>query len=156
MKISSADIWRVVAATGRPTTRFLLVSSEWPLLILRCLRDVMHHLNSGGFVHPGFSEQMFFPALLSLHQKGFLPLLLGGMLSVAGRVRHIICTDLSRQWKLRDVSSRLYMSESQLKKKLKEEGCSFTGVLLDVENGYARRLLQARLPVNRVAAQVVM
>lgn len=27
---------RVVAATGRPTTRFLLVSSEWPLLILRC------------------------------------------------------------------------------------------------------------------------
>ncbi|WP_324711815.1 helix-turn-helix transcriptional regulator (plasmid) [Escherichia coli] len=48
---------------------------------------------------------------------------------------------------------RLYMSESQLKKKLKEEGCSFTGVLLDVRMGYARRLLQARLPVNRVAAQ---
>ncbi|MCQ6921079.1 helix-turn-helix transcriptional regulator, partial [Escherichia coli] len=46
-----------------------------------------------------------------------------------------------------------YMSESQLKKKLKEEGCSFTGVLLDVRMGYARRLLQARLPVNRVAAQ---
>ncbi|MED8576774.1 helix-turn-helix domain-containing protein, partial [Escherichia coli] len=86
-------------------------------------------------------------------KKGFLPLLLGGMLSVAGRVRHIICTDFSRQWKLRDVSSRLYMSESQLKKKLKEEGCSFTGVLLDVRMGYARRLLQARLPVNRVAAQ---
>ncbi|WP_139249828.1 helix-turn-helix domain-containing protein, partial [Escherichia coli] len=64
-----------------------------------------------------------------------------------------ICTDLSHQWKLRDVSSRLYMSESQLKKKLKEEGCSFTGVLLDVRMGYARRLLQARLPVNRVAAQ---
>ncbi|MFS8949215.1 helix-turn-helix transcriptional regulator [Escherichia coli] len=36
---------------------------------------------------------------------------------------------------------------------LKEEGCSFTGVLLDVRMGYARRLLQARLPVNRVAAQ---
>ncbi|UUK76282.1 hypothetical protein NIZ24_23380 (plasmid) [Escherichia albertii] len=33
------------------------------------LRDVMHHLNSGNFVHPAFSEQMFFPVLLYLHQK---------------------------------------------------------------------------------------
>ena len=57
---------------------------------------------------------MFFSCIaVFASKKGFLPLLLGGMLSVAGRVRHIICTDLSRQWKLRDVSSRLYMSESQ-------------------------------------------
>lgn len=137
-------------ADNTVSSGFIRVAFAHPAL----LRDVMHHLNSGGFVHPGFSEQMFFSCIaVFASKKGFLPLLLGGMLSVAGRVRHIICTDLSRQWKLRDVSSRLYMSESQLKKKLKEEGCSFTGVLLDVRMGYARRLLQARLPVNRVAAQ---
>lgn len=97
------------------------------------LRDVMHYLNSGNLIHPAFSEQMFFSCLaVFASKKGFLPLLQGGMLSVAGKVRNIICSDLSRQWKLRDVCARLYMSESLLKKKLKEEGRSFSGLLLDV------------------------
>ena len=106
MKISSADIWRVVAATGEAdntvSSGFIRVAFAHSAL----LRDVMHHLNSGGFVHPGFSEADVFPAFAVFASKGFLPLLLGGMLSVAGRVRHIICTDLSRRWKLQDVSSR--------------------------------------------------
>lgn len=59
----------------------------------------------------------------------------------------------SRQWRLRDVCARLYMSESLLKKKLKEEGVSFSGLLLDVRMLSARRLILARLPVNRVAEQ---
>ncbi len=118
------------------------------------LRDVMHHLNSGNFVHPAFSEQMFFSCIaVFASKKGFLPLLQGGMLSVAGKVRNIVCTDLSRQWRLRDVCARLYMSESLLKKKLKEEGGSFSGLLLDVRMLSARRLILTRLPVNRVAAQ---
>ncbi|MDD8802004.1 hypothetical protein U9361_24800 [Escherichia coli] len=52
-------------ADNTVSSGFIRVAFAHPAL----LRDVMHHLNSGGFVHPGFSEQMFFPALLSLHQK---------------------------------------------------------------------------------------
>lgn len=118
------------------------------------LRDVMHHLNSGSFVHTDFSEQMFFSCIaVFASKKGFLPLLQGGILSVTGKVRNIVCTDLSRQWRLRDVCTCLYMSESLLKKKLKEEGMSFSGLLLDVRMLSARRLIMTRLPVNRVAAQ---
>ncbi|HIC1790787.1 TPA: AraC family transcriptional regulator [Escherichia coli] len=117
------------------------------------LRDVMYHLNSGSFAHPAFSEQMVFSCIaVFASKKGFLPLLLGGMLSVAGKVRNVISTDLSHQWKLRDVCCRLYMSESLLKKKLKDEGVSFSGLLLDVRMLNARRLIATRLPVNRVAA----
>ncbi|HCN7636180.1 TPA: AraC family transcriptional regulator, partial [Escherichia coli] len=79
-------------ADNTVSSGFIRVAFAHPAL----LRDVMHHLNSGGFVHPGFSEQMFFSCIaVFASKKGFLPLLLGGMLSVAGRVRHIICTDLS-------------------------------------------------------------
>ena len=118
MKISSADIWRVVAAAGEADKYgfFWFHQSGLCLSYVVCV-TLCNHLNSGGFVHPGFFlSRCFFLHCLSLHQKAFFLCLLGGMLSVAGRVRHIICTDLSRQWKLRDVSSRLYMSESQLKR----------------------------------------
>ncbi|WP_232379244.1 hypothetical protein [Escherichia coli] len=68
MKISSADIWRVVAYIGRPTTRFAgFISGLFTHPAL--LRDVMHHLNSEDLFIPGFSIAVFFPALLSLHQK---------------------------------------------------------------------------------------
>ncbi|MDN5162595.1 hypothetical protein LVK60_25305 [Escherichia coli] len=43
-------------ADNTVSSGFIRVAFAHPAL----LRDVMHHLNSGGFVHPGFSEQMFF------------------------------------------------------------------------------------------------
>lgn len=91
------------------------------------LRNVMHPVNSGSVIHAPFREQVLFSCLAVFAlKKGFLPLLQEGLLSVASKVRNIICSDLSRQWRLRDVCVCLYMSESLLKKKLKEEGWTFS------------------------------
>ncbi|EFK4281585.1 helix-turn-helix domain-containing protein [Escherichia coli] len=118
------------------------------------LHDVMHYLNSSNVIHSAFSEQILFSCLaVFASKKGFLPLLQAGMHSVADKVRNIFCTDLSLSWRLRDVCARLYMSESLLKKKLKQEGVSFSELLLDVRMRNARRLIMMRLSVNQTAVQ---
>lgn len=118
------------------------------------LRDLMHHLNSGNIVHSAFSELMLFSCLaVFASKKGFFPLLQRGMHSVVGKVRNIICTDLSHPWKLRDICSYLYMSESLLKKKLKEEGKTFSELLRDARMFNACRLMTSGLAVNQIAVQ---
>lgn len=73
------------------------------------------------------------------------------------KVKTIIHTDLSAPWRLKDISSRLYLSESLLKMKLKEEGVSFSKIILDERMQMAEYLLSTRCyPISKVARSVVM
>ncbi|ENZ0046844.1 helix-turn-helix domain-containing protein, partial [Escherichia coli] len=57
------------------------------------------------------------------------------------KVKAIIHSDISASWRLCDISSRLYMSESLLKRKLKDEGLSFSKLILEERMMMAQRLL---------------
>ncbi|MEH0108091.1 AraC family transcriptional regulator, partial [Escherichia coli] len=55
-----------------------------------------------------------------------------GIPTFSGKVRNILLSDISRQWKLRDISEYVYMSESLIKKKLLSENTCFSKILLEV------------------------
>ncbi len=73
-----------------------------------------------------FDESIAFTCLSAFSsEKQFGVFLFGCLKSTGAKVKTIIHTDLSAPWRLKDISSRLYLSESLLKRKLKEEGVSF-------------------------------
>lgn len=67
-----------------------------------------------------FLEFLFFFCLfIFVVCKGFIILLINGVLFVFGKVRNIVNMKLVYLWKLKDICDCLYISESLLKKKLK-------------------------------------
>lgn len=91
------------------------------------LHDIVINLSRHNTLPQQFSEQMFFACLsiFSTH-RGFMPMLFKCINSVALKVGYIICSSPSRAWKIKDISNALYMSESLLKRKLREEKTSFS------------------------------
>lgn len=78
--------------------------------------------------------------------------LFGCLNSLGSKVKAIIHTDISAAWRLCDISSRLYLSESLLKRKLKHEGLSFSKLILEERMVMAERLLNYNLySVGKVA-----
>lgn len=74
--------------------------------------------------------------------------------TISGRLGALFHTDIAANWTLRDVSSRLCMSESLLKKRLKEEGTCFSELLLTERMRMAAMLLhQYSCAINRIAVQ---
>lgn len=118
------------------------------------LHDVVINLSRHNTLPQQFSEQMFFACLsiFSTH-RGFMPLLFKCVNSVALKVGYIICSSPSRAWRIKDISNALYMSESLLKKKLREEKASFSQILLDIRMHNARQLIFSKLSVNQIAAR---
>ncbi|WP_039057563.1 AraC family transcriptional regulator [Enterobacter sp. Bisph1] len=73
-----------------------------------------------------------------LEQDGFLALLMHMLRSsVKDRVYQIIQSDINKEWSLSKVASALYLSPSLLKKKLKNEGTSYSQIVTDCRMRYA-------------------
>ncbi|HCJ9912990.1 TPA: acid stress response transcriptional regulator YdeO, partial [Escherichia coli] len=85
--------------------------------------------------------------------KGFITLLTNGVLSVSGKVRNIVNMKLAHPWKLKDICDCLYISESLLKKKLKQEQTTFSQILLDARMQHAKNLIRVEGSVNKIAEQ---
>ncbi len=100
-----------------------------------------------------FDESIAFTCLSAFSsEKQFGVFLFECLKSTGAKVKTIIHTDLSAPWRLKDISSRLYLSESLLKRKLKEEGVSFSKIILDERMQMAEYLLSTRCyPISKVA-----
>lgn len=100
-----------------------------------------------------FDESVAFTCLSAFaSEKQFKIFLFGCLKSVGAKVKAIIHTDLSAPWHLKDISSRLCLSESLLKKKLREEGLSFSKIILDERMQMAAYLLSTRCySISKVA-----
>ncbi|EEZ6201426.1 helix-turn-helix transcriptional regulator [Escherichia coli] len=75
-------------------------------------------------------------------------------ISVSGKVYNLIINDLSLHWTLRKVADQLFMSESTLKRKLKNEGASFSKIYNDARMIHAKRLLEnnpSGLKIKKIA-----
>lgn len=76
----------------------------------------------------------------------------GLLLDWSGRVQNLLRGDLSRDWQLSDICAHLAVSESSLRRKLKQEARSFRELLEEVRLGHGLNLLQTRqLSVQQVA-----
>lgn len=74
--------------------------------------------------------------------------------SVSGKVYNIIINEPELQWTLRKVADRLFMSESTLKRKLKNENTSFSKIYNNVRMNHAKELLEkspSGLKIKKVA-----
>ncbi|EFD4472815.1 acid stress response transcriptional regulator YdeO, partial [Escherichia coli] len=101
-----------------------------------------------------FSELLLFSCLsIFATCKGFITLLTNGVLSVSGKVRNIVNMKLAHPWKLKDICDCLYISESLLKKKLKQEQTTFSQILLDARMQHAKNLIRVEGSVNKIAEQ---
>lgn len=100
-----------------------------------------------------FDESIAFTCLSAFSsEKQFGVFLFECLKSTGAKVKTIIHTDLSAPWRLKDISSRLYLSEGLLKRKLKEEGVSFSKIILDERMQMAEYLLSTRCyPISKVA-----
>lgn len=102
---------------------FIKTSFTLPTL----LHDVVINLSRCNTLPQKFSEQMYFACLsIFATHRGFMPLLLKCINSITLKVGYIICSSPSRAWKMKDISNALYMSESLLKRKLREENFFFS------------------------------
>ncbi|MGE9543931.1 AraC family transcriptional regulator [Escherichia coli] len=144
--LESAD--RIQCSDSPVSVPFIKTSFALPPL----LHDVVINLSQEKILPQRFAEQVFFACLsiFSTH-RSFMPLLFKCINSVALKVRYIICSSPSRAWKIKDISHALYMSESLLKRKLREEKVSFSQILLDIRMHNARQLISGKLSVNQIA-----
>ncbi|EMR3666056.1 acid stress response transcriptional regulator YdeO, partial [Shigella flexneri] len=71
----------------------------------------------------------------------------------SGKVRNIVNMKLAHPWKLKDICDCLYISESLLKKKLKQEQTTFSQILLDARMQHAKNLIRVEGSVNKIAEQ---
>ena len=101
------------------------------------LNEMIAYLNSEERNHHNFSELLLFSCLLS----------------VSGKVRNIVNMKLAHPWKLKDICDCLYISESLLKKKLKQEQTTFSQILLDARMQHAKNLIRVEGSVNKIAEQ---
>lgn len=107
------------------------------------LNEMIAYLNSEERNHHNFSELLLFSCLsIFAACKGFITLLTNGVLSVSGKVRNIVNMKLAHPWKLKDICDCLYISESLLKKKLKQEQTTFSQILLDARMQHAKNLIR--------------
>ncbi|EFD8929992.1 AraC family transcriptional regulator, partial [Escherichia coli] len=116
------------------------------------LSELINNINSENHIHPEFREAVYF-SLLSIFNTNpaLINFLSSGIPTFSGKVRNILLSDISRQWKLRDISEYVYMSESLIKKKLLSENTCFSKILLEVRMFSARNLLEQKYSVKHVA-----
>lgn len=60
------------------------------------------------------------------------------------KVKQVVSNDLTRQWRLCDLSKHLHMSEISIRKKLEAENNSFNSLLRDMRMQQAARILKRR------------
>ncbi|EDE3185389.1 helix-turn-helix domain-containing protein [Salmonella enterica subsp. enterica serovar Saintpaul] len=82
-------------------------------------------------------------SLLSVFQERtkVISFLLTYMNTFSYKIMGIIGGDLERAWHLKDIAARLYASESLIKKRLKEEGSSFSEILRELRMESARKMI---------------
>lgn len=116
---------------------------------------LIDNLNEKKTNQDSLTEMLSFSCLAIFSSETmFSSFLTGCISSISGRLGVLFHTDISANWTLRDVSSRLYISESLLKKRLKEEGTCFSELLLTERMRMAAMLLnQYSCAINRIAAQ---
>lgn len=92
------------------------------------------------------TDMFLMMACLSLFESDErMSLFLSGCLSsISAKVRAIIQTDISASWTLGAIALQLHMSESLLKKKLKDEGLRFSNLLLEERMRVAVNMLCSR------------
>ncbi len=118
------------------------------------LNEMIAYLNSEERNHHNFPELLLFSCLsIFAACKGFITLLTNGVLSVSGKVRNIVNMKPAHPWKLKDICDCLYISESLLKKKLKQEQTTFSQILLDARMQHAKNLIRVEGSVNKIAEQ---
>ncbi len=79
--------------------------------------------------------------------------LLTHMNTLSYKIMGIIAGDLAHPWHLKDIAERLYASESLIKKKLREEGTSFSEILRDLRMESARKMIIENLYTITIVAQ---
>ncbi|MFD1883845.1 helix-turn-helix transcriptional regulator [Paracoccus pacificus] len=75
-------------------------------------------------------------------------------LSVAGRVKALIGGDLAHGWKAPDVARAIGVSESTLRRRLAEEGITFSALLRRERLSAAKQMIDRRAPVQSAAIAV--
>lgn len=85
-------------------------------------------------------------------RRGFVSFVLRVVDSTVQKVKRIIYTDLSRSWRVKDVSALMHVSDSLLKKRLKLERSSFSQILLDMRMQKAHVLIKRGCSVSQTAA----
>lgn len=104
--------------------------------------------------HSGVFYEMIIFSCISLFsmQRGFVSFMLRVVDSTVQKVKRIIYTDLSRSWRVKDVSALMHVSDSLLKKRLRLENSSFSQILLDMRMQKAHTLIKRGYSVSQTAA----
>lgn len=69
------------------------------------------------------------------------------------KITGIISFNIERQWHLKDIAELIYTSESLIKKRLRDEGTSFTEILRDTRMRFAKKLITSNSYSINVVAQ---
>ncbi|WP_370872945.1 helix-turn-helix domain-containing protein [Escherichia coli] len=101
------------------------------------------------------TDMFLMMACLSLFESDerMLLFLSGCLSSISAKVRAIIQTDISASWTLGAIALQLHMSESLLKKKLKDEGLRFSNLLLEERMRVAVNMLCSQHGYRQAVAE---
>lgn len=139
-----------VLSRGRDnrTTGIIRVSSP----DCELMSSVFNYINAGTVCSEAFHEMMMLSCIsLFSAQREFISFVLKAVNSTVQKVKVIICTDLSRAWRIKDVCALIHISESLLKKRLKSENSSFSRIVLDIRMQKAYTLIRNGYPVSQAS-----
>ncbi|WP_244568638.1 helix-turn-helix domain-containing protein [Escherichia coli] len=118
-------------------------------------REIVRELCADNLVISAKRKQFLLMTLISsfLENKAFLPLLKQILRKrMKEQVITIITRDISENWNIAKVATKLYISPSLLKKKLKDENTSYSRIVLECRMQKAQELLSLlHLPVKQTA-----
>lgn len=123
-------------------------SFAYPDLLLAMIENIKNK----DHIHPDFKDAVSF-SLLSIFSDvaNLRAFLTSGMPTFSGKVQSVLFSNVSKHWKLRELTDYLYMSESLIKKKLLSENTSFSKLLRDTRMLFAVKLLKQDYPVKSVS-----
>ncbi len=110
-----------------PNKTDFFVDFDVPSQIILSLFEVIKQVNSEFL----FFKEKLCVALLAVfkNREYVISFLINNMNSFSSKVSSLISLDIERKWYLNDVARLMYLSDSLIKRRLRDEGTSFSEIL---------------------------
>ncbi|EOD1593391.1 AraC family transcriptional regulator [Escherichia coli] len=131
-----------------PPPEIIRRSFAYPDLLI----NIINNININNHTHQDFKSELSLSLLSIFCNDVYLSSFLTSVRpTFSEKVRSAFLSDISRNWKLKDLADYFYMSESLIKRKLLLEKTSFSKILFESRMFCAIKLLKQNYPIKYVA-----
>ncbi|MDS1605235.1 helix-turn-helix domain-containing protein [Escherichia coli] len=134
-----------------PNKTDFFVDFDVPSQIILSLFEVIKQVNSEFLF---FKEKLCVALLAAFKNREYvISFLINNMNSFSSKVASLISLDIERKWYLNDVARLMHLSDSLIKRRLRDEGTSFSEILRGARMRFAKNLISLNIYTVNVIAK---